>query len=98
MCITTEKHLTAVTVSKVLQVDNTYKINWQGYPGIVAGVADANTNFRRMINILSTESSDDYSFVLKALKDGTAPDLATLPEQNSIYCSTCLLEFQPESD
>ena len=73
VCITTKKLLKAVADSKVLQIDATYKVNWQGYPAIVAGVADANKSFFPcMVSVLSAETSADYAFVLRALKDGAS--------------------------
>ena len=73
ICITTKKLLKTVAASKVLQIDATYKVNWQGYPAIVAGVADANKSFFPcMVSVLASETSADYAFVLKALRDGAS--------------------------
>ena len=69
--MTTKHLLKAAGKAKVLQIDATYKVNWNGYPVIVAGVADANKSFFPcMICVVSTETKEDYAFVMQSMKDG----------------------------
>ena len=71
--LTTQKLLATVATSKILHIDATYKINWHGYPVIIAGVGDADRQFFPcVISVLSSETTEDYAFVLQALKNGAS--------------------------
>ena len=81
--ITTKHLLKSMVASKVFQIDATYKVNWNGYPVIVAGVADANKSFFPcVISVVSSETTEDYSFVMRSIKDGVS--------------THCGVDFNPE--
>ena len=57
--------------SKVVNTDATYKLMFQGFPAIVAGVSDADRQITPVVfAIVSGETKDDYEVVLRAMKEG----------------------------
>ena len=69
--MTTKHLLRSLSGSKVIQVDATYKVNWNGYPVIVAVIADTNKAFYPcVISVVASEAAEDYAFVMRALKKG----------------------------
>ena len=57
--------------SKVVHTDATYKLTWQGFPAIVAGVSDTDRQVTQVAFAVSSgETKDDYEVVLRAMKEG----------------------------
>ena len=69
--MTTKALLRVASNSKVVHTDATYKLTWQGFPAIVAGVSDANRQVTQVaFAVPSGETKDDYEIVLRSMKEG----------------------------
>ena len=69
--LSTKALQTVAKQSKVVHTDATYKLTWQGFPAIVAGVSDADRQVTQVAFAVSSgETKDDYEVVLRAMKEG----------------------------
>lgn len=70
-CITTPFLLEKFTNVRLMCIDATYKLNWNGYPLIVLGTVDRTKRFHPLLYACtSNETSNDYAFVFQSVKDG----------------------------
>lgn len=70
-CITTPRLLKIISKAEIICIDATYKLNWLGYPLIVLGTVDRQKHFHpTMYACSSHETTNDYSFVFRSLKNG----------------------------
>ncbi|XP_043246603.1 uncharacterized protein LOC122394085 [Amphibalanus amphitrite] len=68
--LTTRSLLVAAAAADVIHVDATYKLNWQGYPVLIAGVTDAASQFFPCIfAVMTSEKEGDYTSLLRVMKD-----------------------------
>jgi len=69
--VSTRRLLSYAILSDMWQVDATYKLNWQGYPLFPIGVTDMSKQFHPIgWALTSYETTEDFEFVLRALKHG----------------------------
>lgn len=53
---------------KIVQIDATYKVIWQGYPTLIVGTSDKNRVFRPVaIAVRKCEVAADFCFISEAL-------------------------------
>lgn len=68
--MSTRKLLNETARSELVHADGTYKMVWQGFPLIVIGTTDRTRKFVLAgIAICPGETSDDYKFAFKGMKD-----------------------------
>lgn len=68
--VSTRKLLNETARSELVHADGTYKMVWQGFPLIVIGTTDRTRKFVLAgIAICPGETSDDYKFAFKGMKD-----------------------------
>lgn len=68
--ISTLRLLDFMKKSEMVQIDATYKLNWQGYPVMVVGTSDKNNVFHPFaIAVCKSETTDDFGFIFTALHD-----------------------------
>ena len=66
--LSTRSLLMAAAASDVVHVDATYKLNWQGYPILIAGVTDAASQFFPCIfAVMTSEKEEDYTSLLQVM-------------------------------
>ena len=67
--MTTKRLLLNAAKSAVVHVDATYKLNWHGFPIIIAGVSDlARQFFPVVLGVMQGETTDDYRLLLSSMK------------------------------
>lgn len=72
--ITTNRLITIVQNSRLIQADATYKLNWNGFPVLIIGSSDMDRKFHQAgIAVTSNESTDDFKFVFEALQKMCGP-------------------------
>ena len=67
--MTTKRLLQNAAKSTVVHVDATYKLNWHGFPIIIAGVSDsARQFFPVVLGVMQGETTEDYRLLLSGMK------------------------------
>jgi hypothetical protein len=75
--VSTKRLLRYAILSEMWQIDATYKLNWQCYPLFPIGVTDMSKNFHPVgWALTSYETTEDFEFVLRALKHGVYQTVA----------------------
>ena len=68
--ISTRRLLSLAQKSPLVQTDATYKIVWQGYPGIIVGTTDKDRRFHPFLfAVMKGETTQDFEFVFQCLHD-----------------------------
>jgi hypothetical protein len=68
--LTTRRLLTNATHADLLSVDATYKLNFHGYPVLMAGVIDSDKKYHPLgVALCITETGDDFAFLCQAIRD-----------------------------
>lgn len=66
--ISTRRLLRNLRLSDMVQIDATYKVNWQGYPVMVVGTTDRNKTFHPFaLAICNGETAEDFAFIFCTL-------------------------------
>ena len=56
---------------RVIHTDATYKLNWQGYPGLIIGCSDMDKHFHPFLfAVTSCEKANDFKFIFTTLQAG----------------------------
>lgn len=59
------------TKSKILHIDATYKLIWQGFPVLVIGCTDKEKSFHPIaIGVSTNETQDDFMFMMESIQIG----------------------------
>ncbi|KAK7601130.1 hypothetical protein V9T40_008571 [Parthenolecanium corni] len=66
--MSTRRLLNILPTTDMVQIDATYKLNWQGYPVMVVGTSDRNNVFHPIaMAVCKGETANDFAFIFKAL-------------------------------
>jgi hypothetical protein len=67
--VSTKRLLNHVQLSHGIQCDATYKLSWEGFPILIAGVSDQDRVFHPVgISLTSGETTDDFMFLFTGIK------------------------------
>lgn len=70
LVISTRRSLSLIRRSRLVQIDATYKLIWQGYPVIIVGTSDANHVFHPFaVAVTKGETAEDFAFVFRAVHE-----------------------------
>jgi len=54
--------------TEMIQIDATYKLNWQGYPVMVFGTSDCNQVFHLFgLAVCNGETAEDFRFIFESV-------------------------------